>query len=217
VRKLICVQLILFVSFYLIYLSDLYGQSFTRITTGSIVNDIGSSDGLSWGDYDNDGDLDLFVSNRDTNNFLYRNDGNDNFTRIFSGAIVNDVGYSNGPSWGDYNNDGDLDLFVANFKINNSSDNFLYDNSGNSGTFSKITSGIIANDNGSSCGGGWGDYDSDGNLDLFVANDGGQRNKQDKRNPLLIGSCILAYAVMKAKTASTPSGLHRQAKPVRTD
>ena len=147
-------------------------QSFTRITMG----DGGSSGGVSWGDYDDDGDLDLFVSNRDTDNFLYRNDGNGNFTRIFSGVIVNDGGNSNGPSWGDYNNDGDLDLFVANFKTINISDNFLYDNIGNSGTFNKITSVIIVNDNGSSFGGGWGDYDSDGNLDLFVANDGGQKN-----------------------------------------
>ena len=57
-------------------------ETFTKIATGSPVNDLGYSAGCAWGDYDNDGFLDLFVSNgwitKSENNFLYRNNGNSN-------------------------------------------------------------------------------------------------------------------------------------------
>src|SRR5437773_5816887 len=88
--------------------------TFTKITSGRIVTDGGNSFGAAWGDYDNDGFLDLFVANVNQKNFLYRNNGDGTFTKITSGAIVNDVGYSWGAAWGDYDNDGFLDLFVAN-------------------------------------------------------------------------------------------------------
>ena len=107
----------------------------------------------SWGDCDNDGDLDLFVANGgDTpnqNNLLYRNNGDGTFTKITAGEIVNDGGWSQGSSWGDYDNDGDLDLFVANSY--GSQNNFLYRNNGD-GTFTKITEGVIVNDGGESIG-----------------------------------------------------------------
>lgn len=152
---------------------EFYGQSFTKITSGSIVTDGGNSYGAAWGDYDNDGDVDLFVANDIQSNFLYRNNGNGSFTKITSGVIVNDGGRSFGATWGDYDNDGDLDLFVANDDQNN----FLYRNDGPPNfTFSKITSGVIVNDGGLSYGAAWGDYDNDGDLDLFVNNKGGTNN-----------------------------------------
>ena len=140
---------------------------FTKITEGDIVNDVGCSIGCSWGDYDNDGYLDLFVANWEENNFLYRNNCNGTFTKITTGEIVTDGGNSGGCSWGDYDNDGYLDLFVSNWDENN----FLYRNNGN-GTFTKITTGEIVTDGGTSFGASWGDYDNDGYLDLFVANGG---------------------------------------------
>ena len=77
-------------------------------------------EGSSWGDFDNDSDLDLFVTNEfRQDNFLYRNDGSGNFMKITSGPVVNDGGKSQGGSWGDFDNDDDLDLFVANFGANN--------------------------------------------------------------------------------------------------
>jgi hypothetical protein len=147
--------------------------SFTKITTGSIVVDGGASFCCSWGDYDNDGNLDLIVGNRKAeNNFLYRNNGDGTFTRITTGAIVNDAGETFGVVWGDYNYDGDLDLFVANAFGGN---NLLYTNNGD-GTFTKVMSGSVVSDGGNSYGGSWGDYDNDGDLDLFVANAGGEDN-----------------------------------------
>lgn len=110
--------------------------TFTKITIGPVVNDHGDSTGTAWGDYDGDGNLDLFVSNFETPlNFLYHNNGDGNFTRITSGKIVTDGGNSTGCAWGDFDNDGFLDLFVA----NNGENNFLYHNN-RDGTFTKVES-----------------------------------------------------------------------------
>lgn len=148
--------------------------TFTKITTGSIVNDGGNSIGCAWGDYDNDGWQDVFVANSNfaagENNFLYKNNGDGSFTKITSGAIVSDGGNSTGASWGDYDNDGDLDLFVTNYFSEN---NFLYRNDGG-GNFTKVTTGAVVTDGGASVGSAWGDYDNDGDIDLFVSNDNNQ-------------------------------------------
>jgi len=142
--------------------------TFSEITSAVPTLDANSSVAGVWGDYDNDGDLDLFVTNiNDENNVLYKNLGNGDFEKITSGAIVSDGGKSVGASWGDYNNDGYLDLFVTNAGGQN---NFLYKNDGD-GTFTKITSGVLVTDGGHSHGSAWGDYDNDGDLDLFVGND----------------------------------------------
>lgn len=141
--------------------------TFTKITTGSIVTDVYNSTGGSWGDYDNDGDFDLFVTNYSgANNNLYNNNGDGSFTKITMGAIVNDGGNSVGSSWGDYDNDGDLDLIVGN---DNNENEFLYQNN-NDGTFTKITTGDIVNSGGRSNGCIWGDYDNDGDIDLYIVN-----------------------------------------------
>jgi len=146
-----------------LYLNNGIG-TFTKVTSGAIVNDGGNSTGCAWGDYDNDGKVDLFVCNRNQNNFLYHNEGNGVFTKITSGAIVNDGGNSGGCAWGDYNNDGLIDLFVANA---GPAQDFLYKNNGN-GTFTKITNSAIVYDTLHSSGGSWGDYDNDNDLDLYV-------------------------------------------------
>ncbi|MDP8314635.1 MAG: FG-GAP-like repeat-containing protein [Candidatus Celaenobacter antarcticus] len=148
-----------------------YGDgSFIKVTDGVVVNDAGQSKGCSWGDFNNDGYSDLFVTNSDNqNNYLYCNNGDGTFTKVTDGPVVNDGGDSRGGgSWGDFDNDGDLDLYVS----NRLQDNFLYRNNGD-GTFAKITDGDIVNDGGNSRGTSWGDYDNDGYLDLFVSNDGG--------------------------------------------
>jgi photosystem II stability/assembly factor-like uncharacterized protein len=140
--------------------------NFTQITSGSIVNDGGSSTGCAWCDYDKDGWIDLFVANAGNGNFLYHNNGNGTFTKVTSGSIVNDNGNSRGSAWGDYDNDGWPDLFVVNYGGEN---DYLYHNNGN-GTFSRVLSGPMVTDGlyGSSC--NWVDYNNDGWLDLFVTN-----------------------------------------------
>ena len=72
--------------------------------------------GAAAGDYDNDGLLDIYVTNSRGDNALYRNNGHGTFTDVATDAGVDDpTGRGNGAGWGDYDNDGDLDLFVANF------------------------------------------------------------------------------------------------------
>ncbi|MCB9090143.1 MAG: VCBS repeat-containing protein [Calditrichae bacterium] len=104
----------LFFTVLILLYGNLFAQTFTRITSGSMVNDGGVSYGLAWGDYDNDGFIDLFVANGgDTDNFLYRNDGDGTFAKITTGSMVSDGGWSTSASWGDYDNDGYLDLRVC--------------------------------------------------------------------------------------------------------
>ncbi|UCE17265.1 MAG: VCBS repeat-containing protein [Gemmatimonadota bacterium] len=171
------VSTVCLVTISLMGVPDLHGQIFVRIGGGDVVSDGGISAGVAWGDYDTDGNVDLFVANwQDQRNFLYRNNGNATFTKILEGDIVNDIAsydpYSSGPCWGDCNNDGFLDLFVANQRDR---DNFLYMNNGD-GTFTKITAGPVVTDGGASFSSAWGDYDNDGYLDLFVANAFNQNN-----------------------------------------
>ncbi len=147
---------------------NLGGGQFERITTGAIVNDGGSSVGASWGDYDNDGDLDLFVANAGNEPcFLYKNNGDGSFAKITNGPVVTDRGDAHGSAWADWDNDGDLDLFVARDGRNSS----LYRNDG-SDIFTAISNQITTNV-GTSRGGAWADFDRDGDLDLAVANRNG--------------------------------------------
>jgi hypothetical protein len=119
--------------------------TFTRITAASVVNDIPSgirSLACVWGDYDNDGFLDLFVSTCSPSalvkQLLYHNNGDGTFTRVLTGSLVNDPGCSQAAIWGDYDNDGFLDLFVTHGALWARSqggallNNFLYRNNGNS-------------------------------------------------------------------------------------
>ena len=144
--------------------------TFTAITSGSVVSEGGSSTAGAWADYDNDGDLDLFVTNFGAN-FLYRNNGNGIFTKVTAGAVVSEQGSWQGCAWGDYDNDGWVDLFA----VNDAGNNALYRNNRN-GTFTRVTTGSPVRDGGASTSCAWGDYDGDGWLDLIVVNRSGQKN-----------------------------------------
>ncbi|MGH7495546.1 MAG: FG-GAP-like repeat-containing protein [bacterium] len=149
-----------------LYLNNRDG-TFSKVVEGALVNDGGNSLGVAWADYDNDYDADLFVASAE-NDFFYTNNGDGTFAQVVAGDQVTDGAFSRGASWGDYDNDGDLDLFVTNDLNQN---NRLYSNQGN-GTFTSVTGDIVANDGGNSKGSCWGDFDNDGDLDLFVSNDG---------------------------------------------
>ncbi|MBX2818618.1 MAG: VCBS repeat-containing protein [Rhodothermaceae bacterium] len=152
-----------------LYLNDGDG-SFSQRVTGPIVSDSARSTGGSFGDFDNDGDLDLFVSNYyGLDNFLYFNNGDGTFSKVTEGSIVSDGGHAFGSSVVDYDNDGYLDIYVTNgAEIPDGENNFLYHNNGD-GTFTRILTGPLVNDGKSSSAGSWVDYDNDGDQDLFVA------------------------------------------------
>ncbi|PYS93760.1 MAG: hypothetical protein DMF50_13155, partial [Acidobacteria bacterium] len=139
-----------------------------------ILDTTGKGLGVVWGDYDNDGDQDLYVANDDTPNFLFRNRGDGTFDEVadLAGVSLSEDGLPQagmGVDMADYDGDGLLDIFVTNLSEETKE---LYHNDGN-GFFSdrSYTSGIGAP---SLLMLGFGtfffDADDDGRLDLFFAN-----------------------------------------------
>jgi uncharacterized delta-60 repeat protein len=122
--------------------------TFTRQTIGSIATDQSCSVSAAWGDYDNDGYLDLFVGNRGgSKNYLYHNNGNGSFEKITLGPIVSEAADNGGCTWGDYDNDGFLDLYVSNHGLNDSlGHGSLYHNTPNGNGWLKVKCvGYISN------------------------------------------------------------------------
>lgn len=155
--------------------------TFTQESTGEIATNRFFGLDATWVDFDNDGDMDVFFvngydgnTNTDYPCLLYRNNGNGTFTNL--GAIGFDPSSNtNSPisaAWGDYNNDGFLDVFVANQDAELTSTNYLYKNNGN-GTFTKqAASAIMEPQTAATFGGVWGDINNDGLLDLLTAKSG---------------------------------------------
>ncbi len=150
----------------------LQAQYFTKITAGTQSNDGGDSRSVNWVDYDNDGDLDLFISNGPSskaNNFLYKNNGNGTFSKVTDASVVNDPGSYDGSTWADYDNDEHIDVFTATWY---GQYNSLHRQ--RSGVFEKVMPKEIAKDNTFSETASWGDYDNDGYVDLYLANSAGE-------------------------------------------
>ena len=158
----------------LFFLSTLYAQDPFDGPNKIIDGDNNVSVGAAWADYDNDGDQDLFFSNGASGlpyvNYLYQNNGDGTFTKITSGDIVNYNKISGGSAWGDYNNDGYLDLYVAhaNDGLNGLPDK-LYLNNGD-GTFTDASAGDLTSTALPTATGGWADYDNDGYIDMVTSN-----------------------------------------------
>ncbi|MBI2504554.1 MAG: VCBS repeat-containing protein [Candidatus Latescibacteria bacterium] len=149
----------------------LAAQSFQNRTEASGTLNSGLySTGLAWGDFDSDGDPDLYVTNWGTavsvpRNALYRNEGNGVFADLATALGVDVVGNSSAAAWGDYDNDGDLDLYVADFF----DQDYLYEN--RTDTFVEVgraQAGIDVERRGSTTSVAWGDYDNDGWLDFYL-------------------------------------------------
>lgn len=140
----------------------------------------GTGAGAAFFDYDGDGHLDIYFLSgcwlRDVNdnrgrhlrgklsNQLYRNNGNGTFTDVTKKAGVGDQSFSLGCSSADFDNDGDLDLYVLNYGRN-----VFYRNNGN-GTFTDISRVSGLDDPRWSLSAPWFDFDGDGDLDVYVTN-----------------------------------------------
>ena len=146
------------------------GIVFTDITTTAgigLTNQLTES--VTWGDYDNDGDPDLYLTSQGANN-LFRNDGGGAFTDVTATAGVGNGLFSVGTAFGDMDNDGDLDLYVVNF---GSGPDAFYRNDGPTGPggayqFTDITVTAGTTIERSSRGMTLVDYDHDGLLDIYV-------------------------------------------------
>ncbi len=129
------------------------------------VGDPGAT--LEWGDFDQDGDQDLFVAGKNENlddsyvAQIYENEGGGSFQAV--GADLTGVAEA-GAAWGDYDNDGDLDLVVTGERSNGNPSTILYENEGG-GTFTPAGAGLT---NVLASSADWGDVNNDGRLDLVV-------------------------------------------------
>ncbi|HSF15380.1 MAG TPA: CRTAC1 family protein [Vicinamibacteria bacterium] len=171
------------------------GGAFTEVTAEAGVGDTGYGMGMTAGDVDNDGDLDLYVTNFGTNVF-YRNNGDGTFVNATEWAGLKAGGFSTSAAFADYDGDGFLDLYVARYvdfaldnhkfcgnqarkiqaychpDVYNPVPGILFHGKGD-GTFEDVTrsAGVFVEDEGKGLGVVWGDYDDDGDADLYVAND----------------------------------------------
>jgi len=168
--------------------------------------------GCVWFDYNNDGYVDLYIVNGSTvenilhpssakarpHNYLFRNNGDGTFTDVTSAAGVQGHGWGFGGVAADYNNDGFVDLFIYNY-----GPNILYRNNGD-GTFTDVTAqaGVAGNQLVWSTGASFGDYDLDGNVDLYVAG----YIDFDLRNPPVPGQLNCTYR-KKMMRVCGPRGL----------
>ena len=173
------------------------GARFEDVTDAAGVGFVGYGMGAAWGDYDNDGDLDLYITAFGPN-VLYENRGDGTFVDVTKASGVQDTRFSAGASWADFDRDGDLDLYVTNYvdfvyheedrlaverqyateqpyTLNPSSyrplPNALFRNNGD-GTFEDVAEAAgVANPTGRSLSASWVDLNNDGWVDLYVAND----------------------------------------------
>jgi hypothetical protein len=173
--------------------------TFADVTNSSGVGDIGFGMGVATGDYNNDGLIDLYVTCLGPDH-LFKNNGNGTFTDVTTKAGVSDSRWSTGAAFVDYDNDGKLDLFVANyvdFDLNHlpefgqgrtcqfkgvsvqcgprglpGAGDSLYHNNGD-GTFTDVSKKAGVSDPNGYYGMGviCSDFDEDGLVDIFVAND----------------------------------------------
>lgn len=153
--------------------------TFVDVSAAAGLKKLDPCQGIAWGDYNNDGFLDLFVARGHLNanttpDTLYRNNGNGTFTDVTQQARIVSVGNHWACIWGDYDNDGFLDLFIASCGADDlgaGNANLLFHNNGN-GTFTNRAAqeGVELEDGGKSLhrAAAWADYDNDGFLDLII-------------------------------------------------
>lgn len=161
--------------------------TFSDVTGTAVTEpDANPTEGAGWGDYNGDGWPDLYLADYEmpiaraikwgigTRDVLWRNNGDGTFTNATreAGVVTLEPMNGRGVNWGDYNNDGWLDIFVSNYRLD---PNFLWRNNGD-GTFTNVarSQGVEGKEKkgnyGHTMGSEWGDYNNDGNLDLFSAN-----------------------------------------------
>jgi len=151
------------------------------------------SNGPSVADFDNDGDLDLFVASYGPNLF-YRNDGPGKFTEIAAQVGLGGGALATPSRWGDFDNDGRIDLYISSYidKPVNERD-FLFRNEG--GRFKDVIPELIAK-RGATHGIQWVDFDRDGDLDFSLANNNPNGTHSLYRNLLTPAHSARAVQVM---------------------
>ena len=150
--------------FPLLYLNDGEGNFIESAAGMNFNNDSGITSAAA--DMNNDGLTDIYTCNYGSANRLYKNIAGGNVEDISFSAHVADYNKGVSQSWGDYNNDGFLDLYVSNIQSNR---NILYKNLGDE-TFSDVTYDAGVADAGDARTSAWVDFNNDGLMDLFTTN-----------------------------------------------
>ncbi|PIS28762.1 MAG: hypothetical protein COT43_05635 [Candidatus Marinimicrobia bacterium CG08_land_8_20_14_0_20_45_22] len=182
-------------------------QQFTEMTEISLTEVMGGS--AAWGDYDNDGDLDILLTGYTSSDFsvskIYRNNGDNSFTEQ-TGISLTGVYYSS-VAWGDYDNDGNLDILLTGEKY--SSHNYdaiskIYHNNGDNSFTEQTGISLTGVENSSVA---WGDYDNDGDLDILLTGFTGSSNTYVTKiycnNNLITNSTPLAPSGLTATTTGS--------------
>jgi hypothetical protein len=155
------------------------GWVFSRIEEAPFDEGDVPSSAAAWGDYDGDGGLGLAVAAvGGLANALYRNEGGGRFHRVREGAAVLDGGHTYALAWADRDNDGDLDLLVANW----GAAPVLYDGDGRGG-LARAEAGDLGRALAFAGSAVWGDLEGDGHLDLYLGN-WPNRPGEEERNQL---------------------------------
>jgi hypothetical protein len=146
-------------------LQNAAGTAFTQISGPQYV----FSQRTNFIDINNDGHLDAFVCHDVQANVYYMNDGNGGVTFQQGGLGDTPDGGNYGSIWIDYDNDGDMDLFIAKCRGGDSPANInqMHRNNGN-GTYTEVGPELGLNDNIQTWSSAWGDFDNDGDLDVMI-------------------------------------------------
>lgn len=193
-----------------LFVSFLQSQTltFSNQTSSSNVGASGTSFGAAWGDFNNDGFVDLYVTKRNgEENHLYQNQGPGgwSFVDVASSRDVNDaIGSGHGVAFGDYDNDGHLDIYVGNH-----SKNLLYTNQGptNYDFIDDANDTGVQDANRDAAGIAWADYNGDAYLDIYVGN---HRHPQTQINALFRSNGSATFTDV-ASTAGVEDDGHTEA------
>jgi hypothetical protein len=139
------------------------GGTFTEVVGSPFDENTTDCGGASWVDYDNDGFLDLSVVYIGSASHLYHNNGDGTFSKVAAGAFSQDVGSFASIAWCDFNGDGWQDALALNY----GGQSILYKNT--KGVFTRVTAPVTSAGS-AAVTASWGDYDNDGDFDVFIGN-----------------------------------------------